>query len=122
LATQYNGSEAEYPDSWKAKYPLGAARKNQPQAILASLYFVSFIMLGTMIMLNLFTGVIIGSMEEASAERKEEVREEHLKKKGFLTLHDELTLLGQQLQNISERLKGIELKEEKAEQAPAEAL
>ena len=46
-----------------------------------------------MIMLNLFTGVIITSMEEAQVERAEEVREEHLKEKGFLTLHDELSLL-----------------------------
>jgi voltage-gated sodium channel len=120
LATQYNGSEAEYPDSWREKFPLGTSRQNQPQPIVASFYFVTFIMLGTMIMLNLFTGVIIGSMEEASAERKEEVREEHMKKKGFLTLHDELTLLGQQLQGISERLKGIELKEEAAEQETAQ--
>ena len=29
-------------------------------------------------------------MEEAQAERAEETREEHLKDKGFLTLHDEL--------------------------------
>jgi hypothetical protein len=35
-------------------------------------YFVSFIMLGTMIMLNLFTGVIIGSMEEARDASNEE--------------------------------------------------
>lgn len=116
LATQFNGSEAEYPDSWKTMFPLGVSRENQPQPLIASAYFVSFIMLGTMIMLNLFTGVIIGSMEEASAERKEEAREEHLKQKGFLTLHDELTLLGQQLSTLSERLKGIELKEEAKEE------
>lgn len=112
LATQYNGSEAEYSDSWKEKFPLGESRENQPQPIIASAYFVTFIMFGTMIMLNLFTGVIISSMEEASAERQEEVREEHLKEKGFLTLRDELLLLGQELHEMSLRVKGIELKEE----------
>ncbi|MDX1944492.1 MAG: ion transporter [Pirellulaceae bacterium] len=114
LATQYNGSDAEYPDSWKALHP---DRVSHAQPVIASVYFVSFIMLGTMIMLNLFTGVIIGSMEEASAERKEEAREEQLKSKGFLTLHDELTLLGDQLATLSERLKGIELKEAQRETA-----
>ena len=114
LATQYNGSDAEDPDSWKEMHP---ARKSFAQPLVASAYFVSFIMLGTMIMLNLFTGVIISSMEEASAERKEEAREEHLKEKGFLTLHDELALLGTQLHNLSQRMKGLELKEEKREEA-----
>lgn len=136
LATQYNGSEAEYPDSWKAKFPVRSPDENladwqaknpgkrprvdTPNALLASVYFVSFIMMGTMIMLNLFTGVIIGSMEEASAERKEEAREEQMKKKGFLTLHDELSLLGEQLSKLTERLKGMELKEEEREQAVRE--
>ena len=52
-----------------------------PQPTAAAIYFVTFIMLGTMIMLNLFTGVIISSMEEAQDEQAEETREEHLKKK-----------------------------------------
>jgi hypothetical protein len=59
-------------------------------------------------------------MEEAQEERAEEVREEHLKKKGFLTLHDELTLIGQQLQDLSSRLKGLELKEERREEETAD--
>jgi len=33
-------------------------------ALIAALYFVSFIMLGTMIMLNLFIGIIMNSMAE----------------------------------------------------------
>ena len=121
LATQYNGSDAEYPDSWKELHP---QRKSQGRPLVAAAYFVSFIMLGTMIMLNLFTGVIISSMEEASAEREEEVREEHLKSKGFLTLHDELSLLGRQLQTLSERLKGLELKEaeREADETPADSV
>jgi voltage-gated sodium channel len=113
LATQYNGSDAEYPDSWKEMH---VRRVSEAQPLVASLYFVSFIMMGTMIMLNLFTGVIISSMEEASAERKEEAREDQLKEKGFLTLHDELALLGQQLQTLSQRIKGLELKEEAKEE------
>jgi voltage-gated sodium channel len=117
LATQYNGSDAEYPDSWKeiSEERRPGFRQSQPQPVPAAIYFVSFIMLGTMIMLNLFTGVIISSMEEAQAERAEEKREEHMREKGFLTLHDELALLSQQLQTISVRLKGLELKEEREE-------
>jgi voltage-gated sodium channel len=116
------GSDLQYSDEWKdlseKKYP--GQRVSQPQPGPAVVYFVTFILLGTMIMLNLFTGVIIGSMEEAQEERAEEAREEHMKKKGFLTLHDELTLLSQQLQDISSRLKGMELKEERREEREAE--
>lgn len=119
LATQYHGSEHEYPDSWKADFPLassgveGAFRVSQGTPMVAAAYFVTFILLGTMIMLNLFTGVIISSMEEATSETKEEAREEQLKKKGFLTLHDELSLLSEQLKTLSERIKGIEIREER---------
>jgi voltage-gated sodium channel len=121
LATQYNGSDAEYPDSWKqiADTSRPGYRQSVGQPVEAAIYFVSFILLGTMIMLNLFTGVIISSMEEAQEERAEEVREEHLKDKGFLTLHDELSLLSQQLHSISSRIKGMELKEEEREREPA---
>jgi voltage-gated sodium channel len=121
LATQNNGSDAEYPDSWKeiAETKRPGYRQSQGQPAAAAIYFVSFILLGTMIMLNLFTGVIITSMEEAQAERAEETREEHVKDKGFLTLHDELSLLSQQLTSISSRLKGIELKEEEREHETA---
>ena len=120
LATQYHGSDDTYDDIMKAKS--ADRRQSKAQPITAAVYFVTFILLGTMIMLNLFTGVIIGSMEEAQAERAEEVREANIKEKGFLTLHDELSLLGNQLQNISLRLKGLELKEETPERETEEAM
>ena len=53
-------------------------------------------------------------------ERAEEVREADLKEKGFLTLHDELALLSQQLSTISQRIKGLELKEERDQQRATE--
>lgn len=110
LATQYNGSDAEYSETWM-ELTLGS-RVSKPQPLVAALYFVSFIMLGTMIMLNLFTGVIINSIEEAQAAQAEEAREEHLKETGTLTLHDELALLSKQLHELSVRIKGIELRSE----------
>lgn len=136
LATQYNGSDAEYPDSWKELYPDAEAWKlkhpglpvptegvriSNGMPLVAAAYFVSFIMLGTMIMLNLFTGVIISSMEEATAERKEEEREEHMRELGHLTLQDEISMLSEQLQKLAERMKGMELRsEERAEATGSE--
>jgi voltage-gated sodium channel len=109
LSTQYNGSDAEYSDSWKDLST--GARMSHAQPLIAALYFVSFIMLGTMIMLNLFTGIIINSIEEAQAEQAVDLRKEHLKETGSVTLHDELAVLSGQLHTLSVRLKGLELKE-----------
>jgi voltage-gated sodium channel len=41
-----------------------------PQAFVAPFYFISFIVIGTMIVLNLFIGTIVGSMTEAQQEHK----------------------------------------------------
>ena len=113
LTTQYNGSDAEYSDAWKAMTE--GQRVSEGQPLTAAIYFVSFIMLGTMIMLNLFTGVIISSMEETQAETNEETRRQHLKDRGFTTLHDDLAALGANLHTITERIKALELQEAASE-------
>jgi voltage-gated sodium channel len=51
-------------DDWRALYD--SAQAAAPFA--ATLYFVSFIMLGTMIMLNLFIGIVMNSMSEMHTE------------------------------------------------------
>ena len=60
-----DGSDAEYADSWKAiaEQTRPNYRQSHGQPLAAAIYFMTFILLGTMIMLNLFTGVIISSME-----------------------------------------------------------
>ncbi|MCE9607511.1 MAG: ion transporter [Planctomycetia bacterium] len=42
--------------------------KPEARPYVAPLYFISFVFLGTMIMLNLFIGIIVGSMSEAQDE------------------------------------------------------
>ena len=54
-------------DNWSDLYH--AARGAAP--IAAPIYFVSFILLGTMIMLNLFIGIVMNSMSEMHAELEE---------------------------------------------------
>ena len=66
----------------------------------AVLYFVSFIMLGTMIMLNLFIGIIMNSMAEMHAEIEERERAKHLAEAGRIKLLDELALLEQQIDEL----------------------
>ena len=63
----YGGNEA-----------LCTASKAQP--ILGSAFFVSFTLLGTMIVLNLFIGVIMNGMDEAAAEAEEILEAERREK------------------------------------------
>ena len=103
--TQVLGSDVAYDDAWKV---LAEGRVSQSRPLVATIYFISFILLGTMIMLNLFTGVIITSMEEAQNEAKSAGAKDPLKERGFLTLHDELHQVSSQLQQILEQMSGLQ--------------
>lgn len=115
LATEFHGSDGEYQDSWKEISQ--GTRKSEAQPLVASAYFVTFILFGTMIMLNLFTGVIISSLEDAQAEIAEEGRKKHSAKAGTVTLRQELSQIGSQLRAISEQLRGLELRQEAGEES-----
>jgi len=47
---------------------------SQAQPVVGALFFVSFVLFVTMIMMNLFIGVILNSMNEVQADRNEERR------------------------------------------------
>jgi voltage-gated sodium channel len=82
-----------------------AVRIPSTHPIAAPVYFVSFILLGTMIMLNLFIGVIINGMEETNKEEeiKELARIRH-EMKG-MSLDEEITLITEDINKINESLK-----------------
>ena len=69
--------------------------------------FVSFVLLGTMIILNLFIGVIISSMEEAQAEREAEGRRRHMDQDGEITVGDEIGLLEEEITQLGRRLSQL---------------
>jgi voltage-gated sodium channel len=83
-------------DNWTDLF-LAAAEGSRLAAVL---YFVSFIMLGTMIMLNLFIGIIMNSMAEMHNELAERERAQHLAQAGRITLHDELVLFERQIDEL----------------------
>jgi voltage-gated sodium channel len=110
LATQIHGSDVGYDEGWKGLVG-AAARVSTGRPVGAVLYFVSFILIGTMIMLNLFTGVIIRSMEEAHVALVEDAK--HAK-----TAHPvqgsqaELNRICEDLQAIAQRLAALEIRDE----------
>ncbi|MEZ4225609.1 MAG: ion transporter [Polyangiaceae bacterium] len=74
-----------------------------PQAypVVGALYFISFVLIGTMIILNLFIGVIMNGMAEAQKESEElEESARFLRGEPVDTLHDELERLEKQVSEL----------------------
>lgn len=61
-----------------------------------------------MIMLNLFTGVIISSMEEAEQETTNESNSQGISSRGFVTLQEEFAMINDQLQKVSIQLAKLQ--------------
>lgn len=83
-------------------------RQPEPQPFAAPLYFITFILFGTMIVLNLFIGVIMNSMQEAAVET---ARAEQLKTQAsgerMRTLEDDLAELTRAAEGLAERARQL---------------
>jgi voltage-gated sodium channel len=104
MRTQIYGSDAYY-DPIQRQLAEGLVRRSEPSPIVAPLYFISFIFLGAMIVLNLFTGIIINGLEGARDEVAEAARKKDEAALGReFTVPDELALLSAELQEVAERM------------------
>lgn len=74
--------------------------KNQGGGIIPPLYFISFILLGTMIILNLFIGVVTSGFDEV----KKEIESDLDKKIKRPPLKKEMSLISEQLDDLRQRL------------------
>lgn len=107
MYTQMYGSDHYgYDDEMKSL--VNAERVSTSYPLISPFYFVTFIMLGTMIILNLFVGVIVNGMEEAQGEFQDELRQKHRAKLGHLTLGDEIALVQEQLEQLAQQLSAIQ--------------
>lgn len=88
-------------------YPFNQELCTEPETfpILGPVYFVSFVLMGTMIVLNLFIGVIISGMDEATEEAHREEIKERLK--GPVSLRRELDELETTLEAIHDHLDNL---------------
>ena len=75
------------------------------QPLLAAGFFVSFVLTGTMIILNLFIGVIMSGMDEAQAEAEQMARE--MAGGGKPTVDTEIAALQEELEAIQSRLASL---------------
>ncbi|MCH8496106.1 MAG: ion transporter [Balneolales bacterium] len=76
----------------------------EPSGMVATIFFVTFVLVGTMVMLNLFIGVIINSMEEAKLDVQRD-REMRRSAKPALTAEDELARLSMRLDEMQKELQ-----------------
>ena len=89
-------------DDWKFLFE--SAKGSSPA--VAAIYFVSFILLGTMIMLNLFIGIIMNSMEEMHSELDEyNAANRRIAEEGSALA--DLTALDQQLDSLKTQLTAL---------------
>lgn len=79
-----------------------------PGRLVPVLYFLTFILIGTMIILNLFIGVIVNGMDEARQEMADEERERHLATTGRTTAGDDVAMLREQLSAMQDGLAALE--------------
>lgn len=108
--TAFYGSGADY------KSITGAAAVPLAQPVAATIYFITFILFGTMIVLNLFIGVIVSGMEEAK-EETEKFNEAALQKTVAATestlddeLHKDLQIMLLEVEQLQKRLRDMDKK------------
>ena len=81
-----------------------------PGPIIGAAYFVSFVMFGTMIMLNLFIGVILNSMDEARAEREEDEQEARRAAGTEISVDDDFESLSKQIEELQGHLAKLHIR------------
>lgn len=81
-------------ESWAS----GVMRPVMEQVPWSWIYFVSFILIGTFVVMNLFVGVIVNNFERADAEEQEEDQTNE-------QLKDEMNLLREEIKELKQLLK-----------------
>jgi voltage-gated sodium channel len=79
-----------------------------PRDAVVVTYFVSFILIGTMIVLNLLIGVIVSGMDEARAETEADARAENMRNTGHTTPADDAALIQHQLQELQKAVSALQ--------------
>ena len=83
--------------------PESGCNNPQPHGLSAVVYFVTFVLFGTMIVLNLFIGVIMNAMDEVRADQALQERLDR-SEKGLKHIDDEIDELNEQLNGIKNQL------------------
>ena len=94
-------------DNWGDIYNAQVA---EVPAMKVAVYFATFIVFGTMIILNLFIGIIMNSMSEMHEEIAERDLDQRERETGTVTLEDELKSLEREMKEMQTRVAGLRRK------------
>ena len=83
---------------------------SQGYPVFGALFFVSFMLLGAMVILNLFIGVIMGGMDEAKAESEMLEREKRRENGVANTVSQDIDLLVGQFQAMQDELVQLKMR------------
>lgn len=75
--------------------------------LLSPIFFVTFVLLGTMVFLNLFIGVIMNGMTEMQAEEEMLERAKHREEYGDITINDDIEKLLHELDDMKKHAELI---------------
>ena len=88
----------------------GVTRVSGAHPLVGAAFFVSFVFLGTMIMLNLFIGVIINCMDEERAAREHERQLEQRRQGIEPTWEDDIDGISRQIEALENSLQQLKLR------------
>jgi len=109
----YGSDNYGYELSEMSRYP-GIVPTASP--LVSVIFHVSFVLFGTMVMLNLFIGVIMTGMQEAQEETlqlNEEDGSTNSKLGDYSAIVEEMRELEDQVETLRNRLRGVREREEK---------
>lgn len=106
MYTQIYGSDTfgyNDPDEMLVTEKTGIIRRPQARPIAGVLYFTSFILIGAMVVINMFIGVILNGIDEVKAEMERQERIAQLEKNGT-TLYDEIAVLAIRMEELKNQM------------------
>lgn len=124
ITTMEGWSDIMYLNMWGCDHSVyGIDNCDTPEAnpIGGIIYFISFVMFGTMIVLNLFIGVIMNSMEEVNNEQELEDRIK-AKEENKETLSQDIQAMSHQMEDLKKQLDFLSFRLQKNGLGDAESL
>lgn len=92
-------------------YPDSIPCNPHANPVLGAFFFVSFVLIGTMIVLNLFIGVIMSAMDEVKEEEEERMALERSLKEGTaIDVKTQIDLIGDQILALKKELDKLKLR------------
>lgn len=88
----------------------GIEPKPNAMPLVGAAFFVSFVMFGTMIMLNLFIGVILNSMEEARDDRDRDALKDQIASGNQPSAAQDVEAIQQKIDELKESLNSLKLR------------